>query len=115
VLAAGRLLPKKRTYVWRVAATRPPFVPLLHEFNVEFGEWMPDAKTMPERPSPLIERDEVTPFAGEGPDGFAELRFRPSLCMGALDAYFEERHVVPGTPRSWFWTAMEPRSGWRKS
>ena len=35
-------------------------------------------------------------FAGEGPDGFAELRFRPSLYTGALDAYLEELYVVPG-------------------
>jgi hypothetical protein len=35
-------------------------------------------------------------FAGEGPDGFAELRFRPSLYTGALDACLEELYVVPG-------------------
>jgi len=34
-------------------------------------------------------------FAGEGPDGFAELRFRPSLYTGALDAYLEELYVLP--------------------
>ncbi|MDQ3859173.1 MAG: GNAT family N-acetyltransferase [Actinomycetota bacterium] len=34
-------------------------------------------------------------LAGGGPDGFAELRFRPSLYTGALDAYLEELYVVP--------------------
>ena len=34
-------------------------------------------------------------FVGEAPDGFAELRFRPSLYTGALDAYLEELYVVP--------------------
>ena len=34
-------------------------------------------------------------FAGEGPDGFAQLRFRPSLYTGALDAHLEELYVAP--------------------
>jgi ribosomal protein S18 acetylase RimI-like enzyme len=75
----------------------PTFGRLLHEFNVEFGESTPDAKTIAERAAPLIESGEVTVlFAGEGPAGFAELRFRPSLYTGALDAYLEELYVVPG-------------------
>jgi ribosomal protein S18 acetylase RimI-like enzyme len=49
-----------------------------------------------ERAAPLIESGEVVVlFAGEGPDGFAELRFRPSLYTGALDAYLEELYVSP--------------------
>jgi len=73
------------------------FARLLHEFNIEFGESTPDAATIAERAAPLIESGEVTVlFAGEGPDGFAELRFRPSLYTGALDAYLEELYVVPG-------------------
>jgi GNAT superfamily N-acetyltransferase len=73
------------------------FARLLHEFNLEFGESMPDADTIAERAAPLIESGEVTVlFAGEGPDGFAELRFRPSLYTGGLDAYLEELYVVPG-------------------
>jgi ribosomal protein S18 acetylase RimI-like enzyme len=34
-------------------------------------------------------------LGGEGPDGFAQLRFRPSLYTGELDAYLEELYVVP--------------------
>jgi GNAT superfamily N-acetyltransferase len=69
---------------------------LLHEFNAEFGEATPEPETIAERAAPLIESGEVTVlFAGEGPDGFAELRFRPSLYTGALDAYLEELYVVP--------------------
>ncbi len=72
------------------------FARLLHEFNIEFGESTPDAETIAERAAPRIESGEVTVlFAGEGPDGFAELRFRPSLYTGALDAYLEELYVVP--------------------
>jgi ribosomal protein S18 acetylase RimI-like enzyme len=69
---------------------------LLHEFNAEFGEATPDPETIAERAAPLIESGEITVlFAGEAPDGFAELRFRPSLYTGALDAYLEELYVVP--------------------
>ena len=79
------------------AADAPAFGRLLHAFNAEFGESTPDAEVIAERAAPLIESGEVTVlFAGEGPDGFAVLRFRPSLYTGALDAYLEELYVVPG-------------------
>lgn len=78
------------------AADAPVFGRLLHAFNTEYGDPEPDADTIAERAAPLIERGEVTVlFVGEGPDGFAELRFRPSLYTGALDAYLEELYVVP--------------------
>ena len=66
-----------------------------------------------ERAAPLIASGEVTVlFAGEGPDGFAELRFRPSLYTGALDAHLEELYVRPerrgeGLGRALLEAAME--------
>ena len=78
------------------AADAPVFGQLLHAFNAEYGEPEPDADTIAERAAPLMESGDVTVlFAGEGPDGFAELRFRPSLYTGALDAYLEELYIVP--------------------
>ncbi len=78
------------------AADAPAFARLLHAFNVEFAEPTPDAEVIAERAAPLIESGEVTVlFAGDGADGFAQLRFRPSLYAGALDAYLEELYVVP--------------------
>ena len=78
------------------AADAPAFGRLLHAFNVEFGDPTPDADVIAERAAPLIESGEVTVLlAGEEPDGFAELRFRPSLYTGVLDAYLEELYVVP--------------------
>jgi GNAT superfamily N-acetyltransferase len=69
---------------------------LLHAFSAEFGESAPSPDVIAERAAPLIERGEVTVlFAGRGPDGFAQLRFRPSLYTGALDAHLEELYVVP--------------------
>ena len=78
------------------ATDAPAFGRLLHAFNTEFGEPTPDADVIAERAAPLIESGEVTVLlAGEGPAGFAELRFRPSLYTGVLDAYLEELYVVP--------------------
>jgi GNAT superfamily N-acetyltransferase len=78
------------------AADAPAFGRLLHAFNTEFDEPTPDADVIAARAAPLIESGELTVcFAGDGPDGFASLRFRPSLYTGALDAYLEELYVVP--------------------
>ena len=78
------------------AADAPTFGSLLHAFNVEFGEPTPDADVIAERAAPLIESGEITVFfAGDEPDGFAQLRFRPSLYTGVLDAHLEELYVVP--------------------
>ena len=78
------------------AADAPTFGRLLHAFNTEFGDPTPSAEVIAERAAPLLEGGEVVVLlAGEGPDGFAELRFRPSLYTGALDAYLEELYVVP--------------------
>ncbi len=95
------------------ATDAPAFGRLLHAFNTEFGEPTPDADVIAERAAPLIESGEVTVLlAGEGPDGFAELRFRPSLYTGALDAHLEELYVVPerrghGLGRALLEAAME--------
>jgi ribosomal protein S18 acetylase RimI-like enzyme len=94
-------------------ADAPLFGRLLHAFNAEFGEETPAAEVIAERAAPLIVSGEVTVLlAGEGPDGFAQLRFRPSLYTGALDAYLEELYVVPerrgrGLGRALLEAAME--------
>lgn len=78
------------------AADAPAFGRLLHAFNAEYDEPTPSADEIAERAAPLIESGEVTVlFVGDGPEGFAELRFRPSLYTGGLDAYLEELYVVP--------------------
>ncbi|HSE81479.1 MAG TPA: GNAT family N-acetyltransferase [Gaiellaceae bacterium] len=78
------------------AADATAFARLLHAFNVEFDEPTPDADVIAGWAAPLLESGEVTVlFAGNGPDGFAQLRFRPSLYTGALDAHLEELYVAP--------------------
>ena len=99
------------------AADAPAFGRLLHAFNVEFGESTPDPELIAERATPLIESGEVTILlAGDGPHGFAQLRFRPSLYTGALDAHLEELYVVPerrgrGFGRALLEAAMEHARG----
>jgi ribosomal protein S18 acetylase RimI-like enzyme len=91
-MAKNARIPTRRA----TAADAPTFGSLLHAFNVEFGEPTPDADTIAERAVPLIESGEITViFAGDQPDGFTQLRFRPSLYTGALDAHLEELYVVP--------------------
>jgi ribosomal protein S18 acetylase RimI-like enzyme len=69
---------------------------LLFDFNTEFGDPVPEVGLLAERVAEFIERDEaVFVLAGTGPDGVAELRFRPSIMTGALDAYLEELYVAP--------------------
>jgi ribosomal protein S18 acetylase RimI-like enzyme len=69
---------------------------LLHEFNVEYSEPTPDADFLADRLGALIERDEALALvAGDGPEGFAVLRFRPSLYSEAPEAYLQELYVVP--------------------
>lgn len=64
---------------------------LLHAFNTEYDEYVPEVPVLTERISEHIAADHSTFFlGGDGPDGFASVRFRPSLISGALDAYLEE-------------------------
>ncbi len=77
-------------------ADAPHIARLLHDFNTEFSEPVPDVEVLSARAARFIERDEATfLLAGSGPDGFAEIRHRPSLITGALDAHLEELYVAP--------------------
>ena len=86
---------------------------LLHDFNTEYDEPVPDVPVLSERVREHLENGESTfLLAGAGPDGLAELRFRPSLMTGALDAYLEELYVAPakrgeGLGRALLEAAME--------
>ena len=69
---------------------------LLHDFNTEFDEPIPEVGLLAERVAEFIERDEaIFMLVGTGPDGVAEIRFRPSIMTGELDAYLEELYVAP--------------------
>jgi ribosomal protein S18 acetylase RimI-like enzyme len=69
---------------------------LLHDFNVEYDDPTPEVPVLAERLRRLIETRQVTILlGGDGPDGLAVMRMRPSFWSGALDAYLEELYVVP--------------------
>jgi ribosomal protein S18 acetylase RimI-like enzyme len=71
---------------------------LLHDFQAEFDEPSPGVEALTERYEDLIsKREMVVLLAGEGPDGFAQLRFRPWVYSAGQNAhsYLEELYVVP--------------------
>jgi ribosomal protein S18 acetylase RimI-like enzyme len=69
---------------------------LLHDFDTEFDEPVPEVPLLAERYAELLRNGEVTVLlVGDGPEGFAQLRFRPSVYSRSLDAYLEELYVVP--------------------
>jgi GNAT superfamily N-acetyltransferase len=86
---------------------------LLHDFDAEFDEPVPEVEVLTKRYAELLVSGEVTVLlVGDGPEGFAQLRFRPSVYSVSLDAYLEELYVVPprrgeGLGRALLEAAME--------
>lgn len=69
---------------------------LLHDFNTEFEEPAPDPPVIADRMCELMAADDFAVLlAGDGPDGLAVLRFRPSIWSAALECYLAELYVVP--------------------
>jgi ribosomal protein S18 acetylase RimI-like enzyme len=69
---------------------------LLHDFNTEYDDFSPGVTALTARLAELIEAGEAfVLLGGDGPDGIAVLRFRPSLWKESLDAYLEELYVAP--------------------
>ena len=69
---------------------------LLHDFNTEFEDVTPGPARLAERVRELLGAGDMAVLvAGDGPDGLAVLRFRPSLWTAALECYLAELYVVP--------------------
>jgi ribosomal protein S18 acetylase RimI-like enzyme len=69
---------------------------LLHDFNTEYEEATPGADVLAQRIGELLADGQIAILlAGEAPDGFALLRFRPSYYAEALECYLAELYVVP--------------------
>jgi ribosomal protein S18 acetylase RimI-like enzyme len=92
---------------------------LLHDFQMEFDEPSPGVEALGERYAELIRnRDMTVLLAGEGPDGFAQLRYRPWVYSAGPNAhsYLEELYVIPslrgqGIGRALLEAAMEAARG----
>jgi ribosomal protein S18 acetylase RimI-like enzyme len=70
---------------------------LLDAFNREFGEPTPGPAALAKRMRRLLtDGDTVVLHGGEGPDGIAVLRFRPSIWTDGLECYVAELYVIPG-------------------
>ncbi len=86
---------------------------LLHDFNEEFDEATPGPEALAERVRVLLDHgDTVIIVGGDGPDGFAVLRFRPAIWTDAPECYLAELYVVPsrrgqGVGRAIMEAAME--------
>jgi ribosomal protein S18 acetylase RimI-like enzyme len=69
---------------------------MLRDFNVEYDEPTPPPEQLAARVRELLRRDQVVVLlAGDGPEGFAVLRFHPSLYSDGLECYLAELYVVP--------------------
>jgi ribosomal protein S18 acetylase RimI-like enzyme len=69
---------------------------LLHDFQLEFEEPSPGLEALAERYAELIRnREMIVLLVGDGPEGFAQLRFRPWVYSAGLHSYLEELYVVP--------------------
>jgi ribosomal protein S18 acetylase RimI-like enzyme len=69
---------------------------LLHDFQKEYDEPTPGVAVLAQRYEKLLGSGEmICLLVGDGPDGFAQLRFRPTVYSDGLDAYLEELYVVP--------------------
>jgi ribosomal protein S18 acetylase RimI-like enzyme len=69
---------------------------LLDAFNREFGDPTPGPAALARRMRRLLtDGDTVVLLGGQGPDGIAVLRFRPSIWTDGLECYLAELYVVP--------------------
>jgi ribosomal protein S18 acetylase RimI-like enzyme len=69
---------------------------LLHDFNTEYEEHTPPVPELTRHAERMLGQGEMTVLlAGEGPDGLALLRFRPSVWTDQQEAYLQELYVVP--------------------
>jgi len=69
---------------------------LLHDFNSEYEEETPPVPELIRHAARMLRKGEMTVLlAGDGPDGLALLRFRPSVWTERQEAYLQELYVVP--------------------
>jgi GNAT superfamily N-acetyltransferase len=83
----------------------PSVALLLHDFNREFDEPVPEPGELATRLRGLLESAAITVLLVEG-EGLVVLRLQPSLLSESLDCYLEEVYVVPARRRCGIGTAL---------
>jgi GNAT superfamily N-acetyltransferase len=74
----------------------PLIAGFLHDFNTEFSEPSPGTDVLTPRVVAFTESGAMTYLlGGAGPDGFAQVSFRPSVWADEPVGYLEELYVVP--------------------
>ena len=74
----------------------PAIARLLHDFNTEYEEETPPVAELNRHAERMLREGEMSVLlAGDGPDGLALLRFRPSVWTTQQEAYLQELYVVP--------------------
>ena len=69
---------------------------LMHDFDTEFGEEIDEPEALRRRYRQQLESgDVIVVLGGDGPDGFAQLRYRGQVYSDAPAAYLEELYVAP--------------------
>jgi ribosomal protein S18 acetylase RimI-like enzyme len=69
---------------------------LMHDFNTEFDEEIDEEDVLERRYREQLDSGDVTVLlGGEGPNGFAQLRYRGQIYSDAPAAYLEELYVAP--------------------
>lgn len=69
---------------------------LLHAFNSEYEMETPPVEELTRHAARMLRVGEMTVLlAGDGPDGLALLRFRPSVWTERQEAYLQELYVIP--------------------
>ena len=83
----------------------PSVALLLHDFNTEFGEPVPEVGELARRLRDLLDSAAITVLLAEG-EGLVIMRFTPSLLSDSLDCYLEEVYVVPSRRRCGIGSAL---------
>lgn len=74
----------------------PLIAQMLHDFNAEFDVPTPGTEVLAKRVLAFIDNGAMTYLlGGNGPDGFAQISFRPTVWADASICYLEELYVVP--------------------
>jgi len=79
-----------------VVKDAPEIARLLFDFNSEYEDETPPLPELTRHAERMLREGEMTVLlAGDGPDGLALLRFRPSVWTEQQEAYLQELYVVP--------------------